>query len=114
MTDQTLSRRRLLKRALASLAAVPAAALIAPRVSMAEAVSEADPNAKSLAYLNDATKVNPKLHTNYKPGQNCANCIQYTGKPGAVDGGCPIFGTKTVKAAGWCKVWMLKPGATLG
>ncbi len=113
MTDQTLSRRRLLKRALASLAAVPAAALIAPRVATAEALTEADPTAQSLAYVTDATKVNPKLHTNFKPGQKCANCIQYTGAAGAAEGGCPIFGTRTVKAAGWCKIWMLKPGAKL-
>lgn len=113
MTDSKFSRRRLLQGALAGFAAVPAAALIA-RSATAEAVTEADPTAKSLAYVTDAKKVNAKANPNYKPGQNCANCLQYSGKAGAADGPCALFPNKTVKAAGWCKVWMLKPGAKVG
>ncbi len=113
MTDSKISRRRLLQGALAGFAAVPAAALIA-KSAAAEAVTEADPTAKSLAYVTDAKKVNAKANPNYKPGQNCANCLQYSGKTGAADGPCALFPKKSVKAAGWCKVWMLKPGTTLG
>jgi len=114
MTDPKISRRRLLQGAIAGMAAVPAAALIARSAAAAEALTEADPTAKSLAYVTDASKVNAKANTNYKPGQKCANCLQYSGKPGAADGPCALFPNKTVKAAGWCKVWMLKPGAQLG
>lgn len=113
MNDPKISRRRLLQGALAGMAAVPAAALIA-RSAAAEAVTEADPTAKSLAYVTDASKVNAKANPNYKPGQTCANCLQYSGKAGAAEGPCALFPNKTVKAAGWCKVWMLKPGAALG
>ena len=62
----------------------------------------------------DAKKVDPKANPNYKPGQHCANCMQYTGKAGAAAGPCNIFPGKDVAAAGWCKVWVLKPGASPG
>jgi len=113
MTEEKLSRRRLLQNALAGIAAVPAATLIAGSAH-AEALSESDPTAKSLGYVTDAAKVDPKTNPNYKAGQACANCMQYTGKDGAAEGPCNIFPGKTVKAQGWCKVWVLKPGAKLG
>lgn len=115
MIDEKFSRRRLLQGALAGLAAVPAATLIARSASAAEPLSESDATAKSLAYVADASKVVAKTNPTYKPGQTCANCIQYTGKAGAADGPCNIFPPdKLVKAKGWCKVWVLKPGAKLG
>jgi hypothetical protein len=114
MIDVKFSRRRLLKGALASLAAAPAVTLIAGRARGAEALSAGDPTAKSLGYAVDASKVDAASNPTYKPGQTCANCIQYTGAAGAGDGPCTIFPGKTVKAKGWCKVWVLKPGATPG
>ncbi len=114
MIDEKFSRRRLLQGALAGLAAVPAATLIARSANAAEPLSESDATAKSLAYVADASKVVAKTNPTYKPGQTCANCIQYTGKAGAADGPCNIFPGKLVKAKGWCKVWVLKPGAKLG
>ncbi len=109
MTDELLSRRRLLQGALAGIAAVPAATLIARNAHAAEPISESDPAAKNVGYVVDASKVNPATNPTYKAGQTCANCIQYTGKAGAADGPCNIFPNKTVKAAGWCKVWVQKP-----
>ncbi len=113
MTDEKLSRRRLLQGALAGFAAVPAATFIA-RSARGESLAESDPTAKSLGYVTDAKQVDPKSNPNYKPGQVCANCMQYTGKAGAAEGPCNIFPGKTVKAQGWCKVWVLKPGAKVG
>lgn len=113
MTDDKISRRQLLQGAIAGLAVVPAATLIAPRAA-AEMLSESDATAKSLGYVTDAKKVDPKANPNYKPGQKCANCMQYTGKAGSAAGPCNIFPGKDVAAAGWCKVWVLKPGASLG
>lgn len=113
MNDEKLSRRRLLRNAIAGLAAVPAAGLLA-RTADAEMLSESDPTAKSLGYVADAKKVDPKANPNYKPGQHCANCLQYTGKAGSAAGPCNIFAGKDVAAAGWCKVWVLKPGAKVG
>jgi hypothetical protein len=113
MTDDKLSRRQLLQGALAGLAAVPAVTLVAGSAS-AEPLAESDPTAKSLGYVTDAKKVDAKANPNYKPGQICGNCMQYTGKAGSTEVPCNIFPGKTVKAAGWCKVWVLKPGAKLG
>ena len=81
MTDEKLSRRRLLQGAIAGIAAVPAASLFAGSAS-AETLSESDATAKSLGYVADAKKVDAKANPNYKPGQVCANCMQYTGKAG--------------------------------
>jgi High potential iron-sulfur protein len=58
--------------------------------------------------------VDAKANPNYKAGQHCANCMQYSGKAGAAAGPCAIFAGKDVQAAGWCKVWVLKPGAKVG
>jgi hypothetical protein len=113
MTDEKLSRRRLLQSAIAGIAAIPAASLLAGTAG-AEMLSETDATAKSLGYVSDAKKVDPKANPNYKPGQHCANCMQYQGKAGAAAGPCNIFAGKDVAAAGWCKVWVLKPGAKVG
>lgn len=112
MTQDKISRRSLLKGALAGIAAVPAATLIAREAQAAVPLAADDPQAKSLGYTLDATKVDAKANPTYKAGQHCANCIQFTGKAPA-DGPCNIFPGKLVKANGWCKVWVLKPGATL-
>ena len=114
MSDGKLSRRRLLQRALAGIAAVPAGILIARDSAAAEAVSESDPAAKSLGYVANANNVDPKTSPTYKAGQTCANCIQYTGAAGAATGPCAIFPGKVVHAKGWCRVWVLKPGAGSG
>jgi hypothetical protein len=113
MSDEKLSRRQLLQGAIAGLAAVPAASLLA-RSAYAETLSETDATAKSLGYVADAKKVNAAANPNFKPGQHCANCMQFTGKAGATAGPCNIFPGKEVAAAGWCKVWVLKPGAKVG
>ena len=39
-----------------------------------------EPQAKSLGYVEDATKVDAKANPNYKPGQICANCLQAPGE----------------------------------
>ena len=113
MRDDKLSRRQLLQTAIAGLAAVPAAGLLAGNAN-AETLSESDATAKSLGYVADAKKVDAKANPNYKAGQHCANCMQYSGKAGAAAGPCAIFAGKDVHAAGWCKVWVLKPGAAAG
>lgn len=114
MIDEKFSRRRLLKGALAGLAAVPAATLIARSAGAAEPLAESDAAAKSLGYVTDASKVVAQSNPTYKPGQHCANCIQFTGKAGAADGSCVIFPDKLVKAKGWCKVWVPKEAAKPG
>lgn len=94
------SRRRFLKLA-AGTAAVAALVSGLPRVARADDlphVSEGDPTAKALGYVEDATKTNNPKH---KPGDICANCQFYSG--GATGyGPCQLFPGKAVNAKGWC------------
>ena len=52
--------------------------------------------AKSLGYVEDATKVDAKANPNYKPGQICANCLQAQVKEGAEYVPCNIFAGRDV------------------
>jgi hypothetical protein len=92
-TDRTTHRRSFIKFAVTGLAA---ATLM---------VSEADPTAKVLHYVEDAA--NSSLRTD--KSADCANCMQYKGTAGAADGPCVIFQGKSVKAKGWCSAWVKKP-----
>lgn len=94
------SRRRFLKIAAGTTAAAVVIGGL-PRFARAAdlpPVTEADPTAKALGYVEDASKsTNPKR----KPGDACSNCQFYTG--GATGrGACQLFPGKSVAAKGWC------------
>ncbi len=111
MSDQKFPRRTLLKGALLGVAAVPVSALLGRTAGAAGArVSPTEPQAKSLGYIEDATKVDAKANPNFKPGQVCTNCLQApTGKPGMAEVPCNIFGGRPVAGNGWCKVYVKRP-----
>ncbi|MEI7038163.1 high-potential iron-sulfur protein [Fulvimonas yonginensis] len=102
MTQESTSesRRRFLKVAVGTAAAAAVVGL--PRVGRAADlphVSESDPTAKALDYVEDASKSkNPK----HKPGDVCANCQFYTGTGTTGYGPCQLFPGKSVNAQGWC------------
>jgi len=78
--------------------------LLSGTAEAADKIAESDPTAAALNYKMDATKAsNRKDNTAF-----CSNCNLYTGKPGAVDGPCTIFGGKLVTAKGWCTAWVKK------
>lgn len=94
------SRRRFLKIAAGTTAAAVVVGGL-PRFARAADLphlSESDPTAKALNYVEDASKsTNPK-HT---AGAVCANCQFYSG--GATGyGPCQLFPGKAVSAKGWC------------
>ncbi len=111
MSEQKFPRRTLLKGALMGVAAVPVSALLSRTADAAAGkVDPNEPQAKSLGYVDDATKVDPKANPNYKAGQDCANCLQApNAKPGASEVACNIFGGRNVAAKGWCKVYVKRP-----
>ena len=111
MSDQKFPRRTLLKGALLGVATVPVSALLSRTADAAATkVDPKEPQAVSLGYVADATKVDPKANPNYKPGQVCANCLQApTYKPGMAEVPCNIFAQRLVDAKGWCKVYVKKP-----
>ena len=94
------SRRRFLKIA-AGTAAVAAVAGVLPKTARAADlphVSESDPTAKALGYVEDASKTKDPKH---KAGDTCANCQFYSGGPTGY-GPCQLFPGKSVSAKGWC------------
>jgi len=72
-------------------------------------LTEDDPQAKSLGYVNDATTINGAKQPRYKAGQDCSNCALFQGKAEQEWAGCSIFPGKAVNAAGWCTVYAPKP-----
>lgn len=120
MTDRTheevmdSGRRRVVKTAVYSVAAIPLATLAGALTARAQEsmpkLELDDPAAKALAYTHDASTVDPAEQPAMKEGANCANCQLYTGEPDAEWGPCSIFPGKLVAADGWCKTWIAKAG----
>jgi hypothetical protein len=94
------SRRRFLKVAAGTTAAAVVMGGL-PRFARAAdlpPLSSADPTAKALDYVEDASKsANPK----HKAGDDCANCQFYSGGPTG-RGPCQLVPGKSVNAKGWC------------
>lgn len=113
MSESPVDRRTLLKTALAGLIAVPAAGLVQNAAAQAAAphVDEKDPTAVALGYTADAKKAEAAKVPQYKAGSKCSNCLQLQGKVGDEWRPCSLFPGKLVHTDGWCKVWVLKPGA---
>lgn len=110
MSEKTFARRTLLKGALLGVAAVPVTALLGRAEAAAGPVDPSEPQAKSLGYVVDATKVDAKANPNFKAGQKCANCLQApAAKAGDAMVPCNIFAGRMVAANGWCKVYVKRP-----
>ena len=107
-----IGRRALLKSALTGVSALPAAALLL-RTARAEddfpLLKESDLAAKSIGYVADARKVDPKVYPAFKAGQDCSNCKLYLGDKGDPKGPCELVLGQFVLAKAWCKAWEPKP-----
>lgn len=109
--SKSLPRRTLIKAALLGGAALPLVMRSRDALAAQQPLVDVnDPVAKSLGYVTDTTKVDPKENPTHKPTQTCANCIQYTAKVTDKQGPCNLFPGKDVLGQGWCKVWAQKPG----
>jgi hypothetical protein len=108
--QRKLSRRTILKGGLIAGALIPVAGLSSYRADAAAlpALDPADPTAKALGFVTDASKVDAAANPTYKPAQKCGTCAQFQGKPSDASAGCNIFAGKSVPAGGWCKVWVQK------
>ncbi|HUB90378.1 MAG TPA: high-potential iron-sulfur protein [Dyella sp.] len=67
-------------------------------------LTDADPTAKAMNYVEDASSSNNPL---YRAGSTCANCQFYHG-PDAGYGTCQLFPGKAVNAKGWCSSYTPK------
>ncbi len=106
-----MSRRAMVKRSLLAGALMPAMGLIGNAADAAAMplLDPNDPQAKSLGYVADASKVNAAANPTFKAGQKCSTCAQYQGKATDATAGCNVFAGHSVPANGWCKVWAQKP-----
>jgi hypothetical protein len=99
---------------LATLAVAAAAGTVAARSGSLSAqdplplLSEDDPTAKALGYVDDLSKV-PAGEPLLKPGANCANCLHYKAEQTAPVAPCALFPGKSVPANAWCKAWAARP-----
>ncbi|MGB5511540.1 MAG: high-potential iron-sulfur protein [Woeseiaceae bacterium] len=84
-------------------AAAPATSPEMPKLSVD------DPQAKSLAYVEDTTMIDTARQPRFQTGQACSNCALFQKKDDPDWGGCSIFPGKLVKASGWCSVYAPKP-----
>jgi len=105
-----ITRRAIVKNGLMASAIVPAFGLICDTATAATAadlpaLDPKDPQAMTLSFINDTTKVDATLNPTHTADQTCANCQQFQGKRTDARGGCVLFPGKSVPAAGWCKVW---------
>ncbi|MFN7443787.1 MAG: high-potential iron-sulfur protein [Curvibacter sp.] len=83
-------------------------ALLASEATAQAMVAETDPQAVSLGYKADASKVDKAKFPKFAASQNCGNCALYQGKAGSAAGACGIFPGKQVAAKGWCSAWAKK------
>ena len=105
MTSKLSTTRRvfMMRTALAS-----AATLLAAESQAQAMVAETDPQAASLGYKADATKVDKTKQPKYAAGQACSNCALFQAAAGAAAGGCPLFAGKQVPAKAWCSAYAKK------
>lgn len=106
MSNQNISRRQFITISLAGAAA----GSLGHKFVSAEQIklSDSDPMAVALAYVEDAKNVDTANNPTFKPGNDCSNCAQFK-NPGADGlGSCALFPGKGVPASAWCKAWVKK------
>lgn len=126
MEMKKLNRREFVKSGALAFALVPAVGVLISACTKKDDVatsaapgapallSEEDPVAKALGYVNDGAKADKvRFPQKAKPegaAMICSNCVQYTAVDGST-GKCAIFPKNSVSARGWCNSWVAKPKA---
>ncbi len=64
-----------------------------------------DTKAKEFGYVEMAHKADKVKYPNYAEGQNCSNCVLFSGKPNEPTGMCELFPNKLVPVGAWCGAW---------
>jgi hypothetical protein len=89
-------------------AVATSATLLAVNAQAQSMVAETDPQAATLGYKADASKVDKTKQPKFAAGQACGNCALYQGASGSAAGACPLFAGKQVAAKAWCSAWAKK------
>lgn len=98
------------RRSFAIQSILGSAGLVAVDMTHAQAsmLSESHPQASTLGYRVDASKVDSANFPKYVPGQKCAECQLFRAQPGTAVGSCAIYRGKLVSAEGWCNAFVQK------
>lgn len=80
----------------------------APAAAATGPVAETEVQAVSLGYVTDAARADKAKFAMYAVGQDCSNCVHYSGKTGDATGPCAIFQGRPVSAKGWCSAYVKK------
>lgn len=100
--ESQFSRRKFLSLAAAVPATLALGSLPAHAAGLPHLTPD-NPTAKSLSYVEDASKIDAKAQPIYKAGSACASCALYSGKPGDAYGPCGLFAGYAVSSKGWCQ-----------
>jgi hypothetical protein len=104
-------KRRILLRTISTAAVASVASIPLSLFGQAPAkkVDPKEPQAVSLGYTEDTTKVDKKKFPKHDPSQRCDNCQFYMSAQEANGyAPCSIFGNRPVAAKGWCSAWVKK------
>lgn len=76
--------------------------------AQAAKVSEKDPQAVALGYVEDTKRADKAKFPKHTVDQKCSGCQLYQGKPTDASGPCTLFAGKLVAGNGWCSAWTKK------
>lgn len=105
MTSKFSTTRRVF---MMQTAMATSATLLAVNAQAQSMVAETDPQAATLGYKADASKVDKTKQPKFAAGQACSSCALYQGPAGSAAGACPLFAGKQVAAKAWCSAWAKK------
>lgn len=83
-------------------------AFCATRAMAQTELDEKDPQAVALSYVTDTAKVDAKKFPKHANTQLCNGCALWQSKTTDVQGNCPLFAGRQVRAKGWCSAWARK------
>jgi hypothetical protein len=107
-----LDRRQFLKLGMKAGGSAVALSAIPIQLLAQDAVTESEPLAQAMGYVEDATKTDtakfPKRAGEAGAKQFCDNCALYAGDAGSESAPCSIFQNRLVTGKGWCNAWVAK------
>ena len=111
MIESKRDRRQFIKVVLLGAASAPVLAGLFQRTAAAAdlpALTEADPTALALGYVEDATTVKKDKFPTYVAGQLCSNCnlAQAVLPDGRFP--CTLYPGKSINGKGWCAAYVKK------
>jgi High potential iron-sulfur protein len=105
-----MHKRRIVLHSISAIAVVSATGVPLSAFGAVKKIDPKDPQAVSLGYTDDTTKVDEKKYQKHESTQACANCQFYqAAKEENKVAPCTVLAGKGVAAQGWCSAWLKKP-----